>query len=161
MKWLLLSMFAISIGVVVALGGCSSCDACGLNDAGTEAGACASPVSGGQVCSNQGATACGNAPVCTDIGGGTTTCTCSGGKWDCGQCPACGSTIYLGHPCGIGQVCSGPTTAVQCDGTTQAVSGDCICGGGFPGSGWSCSGVTTKTCPADAGSDASMDASMD
>ncbi len=148
MKWLaLLTVIATSIGCSTT----PTCDQC--FDAG-----CIMPVSGGQVCSSSGAKACGNAPVCTDVGGGTTTCTCSGGKWDCGQCPACGSMIYLGHPCGIGQVCSGPTTAVQCDGTTQAVTGDCTCGGANYG--WSCFGVTEKTCPPDAGSDAS-DAAAD
>ena len=148
MKWLLLSAFAMA---------CSTTPSTG--DGGADGG-CPSPVSGGDSCTTAGATACGVPPTCTDVENpnARTTCTCSGGKWDCGQCPACGATIVLGTQCGIGQVCSGPTIAKQCDGTTAQVAGDCICSSG----GWSCSGVTTVTCAPDSGaSDAATDASGD
>jgi hypothetical protein len=140
MKWLF--VMAVAASALVIANGCTyTCDC------GGEAG---SLVNGGQSCSTEGASATGYAPVCSDISG-TTTCTCTSGKWDCGKCPACGP-ISLGSQCGIGQICSGPTTAKQCDGTTTAASGDCHC----DSTGWACDGVTTLTC-ADAGADAPTD----
>jgi hypothetical protein len=147
MKWLVVMFLGVS-AIVIANGCTSKCDTCGTQDAQTL-------VSSGQDCTTAGATAQGDMPVCSDIGGGTTTCTCTGGKWDCGKCPACGP-ISLGAQCGIGQVCSGPATAKQCDGTTATTTGDCHC----DSTGWACDGVTTLTC-GDAGTDASSDAAKD
>ncbi len=137
--------------LTIAMAGCSTS---GGADAGSD-GACPSPVGPGAACATEGATACGPAPQCTDIGGGTTTCTCTQGKWNCGSCPACGAAVLLGRSCGIGEVCSGPTSAVFCNGTSVPVSGSCRCNNG-----WECDGVDAgaNPCP-DAGADSSTDAS--
>ena len=152
MKWLALTLVAL-----VSVLDCSTDYCLCGNDSGS--GDVQGPlVSGGESCTSEGATAKGQAPICTDVLS-TTTCTCNAGKWDCGKCPACANPIILGSgQCGFGEMCSGPTIAKQCDGTTTPVSGDCKCPG--KGSGWTFDGVTTISF-ADAAADATTDGAVD
>jgi hypothetical protein len=156
MKWLV-----ATIGLLVAgkIEGCSTpCDSC-KNDTG-DTGCASLAVSGGESCTGQeGETTCGFAPICLNSNESTTSCVCNAGKWDCGKCPACVMPVMLGSECTPGyydDVCSGPTTAKQCDGTSQAVTGNCECGGARSVDyGWVCDGVTTIVC--DAGTDTKTD----
>lgn len=96
----------------------------------------------GTACSPEGASACGEAPICTDVKR-IVTCTCVSGVWDCGHCPPCVPTVVIGEKCGgMGEVCEGPTTALLCNGASVEVDGSCGCSGGWNASiGWMCDGV--------------------
>ena len=122
-----------------------------------DAGPCEGhPVSG--ACTQEGATACGIAPSCTDeVTLTPATCTCTGGQWNCGNCGPCDivqSADVLG--CGIGRVCDG-VTLTDCEGTVTKYPGlHCVCTGA---NGYTCTGdagppTIDPGCHVDAGSDA-------
>lgn len=118
-----------------AAGGGSS-----LTEQECNANAPADPVSGGASCVAVGATACGYHD-CTDVSVAH-LCTCAPSGWDCGHCPTCPPFVLLGQDTGIGAVCEGATTAVECDGTTMSAPEGCRAPDGF----WQCGGVTAKGC---------------
>jgi hypothetical protein len=101
-------------------------------DAGDGADGCANPVAHGEACSAEGAQVCGWERDCTDVAlGRMTLCTCTNGRYRCGDCPHCPVDLRA-HGCGIGQVCDA-VTFQDCDGNTvQAES--CVCWGHV----WSC-----------------------
>jgi hypothetical protein len=102
-------------------------------DGADVAEACANPVMHGVACSVEGSTACGWQRDCTDVGTNRTTiCTCTNGRYRCGDCPHC--MVDLSQMfCGIGQVCDAVTLQLCGGGTVTAAS--CTC---YQGTKWSC-----------------------
>jgi hypothetical protein len=134
----------------------SYCTEDGGHETGAEPDACAAPVTHGGSCAAEGATACGFERMCGDVDTGRrTTCTCRNGRYFCGSCPSCTSSLRALN-CGIGQVCDGLTLGL-CDNTSVTIPGTCRCHFGSPSS-WECEGddggkQTYLFCRPDAGTD--------
>jgi hypothetical protein len=117
-------------------------------------------VAHGDACAMEAAQACGRKRLCTDIvvPGLATTCTCRGGRFDCGQCPPCSSDLRQ-FGCGIGQVCDGLTLTV-CDGSRITLDATCSCLDRT----WSCvseAGTSSYSFCEDGGSPPDADAAID